>query len=85
MARKLDVKGMLLLLNKVPPGTDLGALIAEAETAFNVKVATTLPLSSDVARAGSGGVFCVQRPDHPFSRGIADLMKQMNGVVSRHG
>jgi MinD-like ATPase involved in chromosome partitioning or flagellar assembly len=85
LARKLDVKGMLLLLNKVPPGTDLGALIAEAETAFNVKVATTLPLSSDVARAGSGGVFCVQRPDHPFSRGIADLMKQMNGVVSRHG
>jgi MinD-like ATPase involved in chromosome partitioning or flagellar assembly len=85
LARKLDVKDMLLILNKVPSGTDLAALTAEAEAAFGVRVAALLPLSSDVARAARSGVFCVNRPDHPFSRGIADLTKQLNGLVSKNG
>jgi hypothetical protein len=44
-----------------------------------------LELSADVARAASGGVFCIQRPDHPFSRGIAALVDQLTGLVTKNG
>lgn len=85
LARKLDVHDMLLLINKVPSGTDLAALQAEAERAFGVKVAGMLELSADVARAASGGVFCIQRPEHPYSRGIGSLVEQLTGLVTKNG
>lgn len=82
LARKLDVNDMLLLINKAPAGTDIEALTNDAEKAFGVKVAGILELSSDVARAASSGVFCIQRPEHPFSRGIAGLAEHLKGLVS---
>ena len=85
LARKLDVDEMLLLINKVPPGTDLAALKEDAEKAFGVKVAGMLELSSDVARAASGGVFSIQRPEHPFSRGIAALVEKLTELVKKDG
>ena len=77
LARKLDVKEMLLPINKVPQGIDLATLKAQAEAAFGIEVIEALPLSIDVARAGSRNVFCVERPDHAFSRGVSGLTQRM--------
>jgi MinD-like ATPase involved in chromosome partitioning or flagellar assembly len=80
LARKLDVNRMLLLINKVPQGIDPASLKAQAESAFGIEVADTLPLSSDVARAASRGVFCIERPEHSFSRGVSGLAKRLIGA-----
>lgn len=80
LARKLDVNQMLLLINKAPQGIDFGMLKSQAESAFGIEVTEILPLSSDVARAASRGVFCIERPDHAFSRGVAGLAKRLVGA-----
>jgi len=70
LARKLDVSQMLLLVNKVPDGTNLGALRENVEAIYQTPVAGILPLNLDVARAASGEIFCLRHPDHPFTQEI---------------
>ena len=81
LARKLDVQRMTLLINKVAQGTDAAALRRQAESAYGVEIAETLPLSSEVARAGSRGLFCIDRPEHAFSRGVCGLAKRLAGAT----
>jgi MinD-like ATPase involved in chromosome partitioning or flagellar assembly len=85
LARKLDVARMLLVINKVPQGVDFAALKTQAETAFGIEVAETLPLSSEVARAGSRGVFCIERPGHAFSRGVSSLTRRLSAPAMAGG
>lgn len=73
LARKLDVPQMLLILNKVPLGTDTVALKDQIETLFKAEVAAVLPLNTEMAQLGSSSVFANRFPDHPFTLGLKNV------------
>ncbi len=82
LARKLGVTDIAVIINKVPPGVDHGALIARVEKAYGARVAALLPMSHSVARMASANLMVVQQPDHPFSRGLKGLADRvLSGVT----
>jgi MinD-like ATPase involved in chromosome partitioning or flagellar assembly len=77
VARKLDIPQLLLVVNMVLPTVDFDALRQEVEQAYDTPVAGLLPLSEDVARLASGGIFCLRSPDHPWTRTIQAVAAQL--------
>lgn len=79
LARKLEVKDLLVLLNKVPAGIDQRVLRAQVEATFEAPVVAMLPLNTEMAQNASGGIFCLRFPDHPFSRRIEGVSRKILG------
>jgi septum site-determining protein MinD len=77
VARKLEVPEIVLVVNKALPELDFEELRAEIETTYDLPVAGILPLSDDVVRLASGGVFVAREPDHPISTEIARIAERM--------
>jgi MinD-like ATPase involved in chromosome partitioning or flagellar assembly len=79
LAHRLAVPKMLLVVNKVPPDTDVAGTREQIEKLFNSPVVAALPLSNDIARVASGSIFCNRFPSHPFTEGlrnVAELLMQ---------
>jgi MinD-like ATPase involved in chromosome partitioning or flagellar assembly len=79
LARRLEVPKLMMVLNKVPPGTDSSALRDQVEDVFRADVVGILPLNNEMARLGSGDIFCNRFPAHPYTRelqGIAEHLLQ---------
>ncbi|NJK63310.1 MAG: MinD/ParA family protein [Synechococcaceae cyanobacterium SM2_3_1] len=77
VARRLDVPKMLLVVNKVLPAYDFNAVRKQVEQTYNAPVAGVLPLSEDLIRLASGGLFCVQHSDHPWSETMRKIAVQI--------
>lgn len=77
VARKLNVRKMLLALNKVPSKLDLDILTQKVEATYQEVVAGALPLSEDVVQLASEGVFCVRYPDHPVSQVFRQITQKI--------
>lgn len=73
VARKLDVPHMALVINKVLSSYAFDQVKREVEENYNCSVAGILPLSEDVVRLASGGVFCLHYPEHPVSQNVAKV------------
>jgi septum site-determining protein MinD len=76
LARKLNVPKMLLIINKVAPGTNVAELRDKIQTMYQAEVAGVLPLNTEMVRLASGEIFTNRFPDHPFSQ-------EMKGIVKR--
>ncbi len=81
VARKLEVPHLFMLINKAPSSLDFEDLRDHVEETYDAKVGTVLPLSEDVARLASSDIFSLRFPDHPFSRGIMDVVKLIETVT----
>ncbi|MGF1537641.1 MAG: MinD/ParA family protein [Elainellaceae cyanobacterium] len=68
VARELEVTQMFLVINKVLPEVELGALRQKVEDTYQVPVVGLLPVSSDMLRLASQGLFCAHYPDHPITQ-----------------
>ena len=77
VARRLRVPEVNLIVNKVPPEYDFADVQRQVEQAYNCPVAALLPLSFDLAQNASATVFALTHPDHPFSRGIESVVRQL--------
>lgn len=73
LARRLEVPRMLILVNKVPEGIDGQAVRQRVEDAYRASVVGVLPLSNEVMRLASAGVFVLRSPRSPFSQQIRDI------------
>lgn len=74
VARKLGVKRLVMVLNKVLPIVAERGFQAEVERTYDAPVIGVLPESPDMLELGSSGLFSVRFPDHPLSqeiRGVA--------------
>lgn len=80
LARRLEVAELLLLVNKVPPGTDRQQLRQHIEAIYQAEVAALLPLNTEIAQLASEGVFVNRYPQHPVTREL-ELLAQR--IVSR--
>jgi septum site-determining protein MinD len=79
VARKLEVPEILLVVNKVLPEYDFDEVRSEIERTYDLPVAGMLPLSEDVVRLASAGVFCVKEPEHPISQEIGRIAQRVVG------
>lgn len=77
VARKLGVPRMLLVVNKVLTDFDFAELRKKVEEIYNCEVAGVLPLSEDVVRLGSAGIFSLHYPDHPFTQTIKNIASKV--------
>jgi MinD-like ATPase involved in chromosome partitioning or flagellar assembly len=77
VARKLEVPNLWLVVNKALPSMDPAALKQRVEDTYHAPVAAVLPLSEDMLRLASGGVFCLHHPDHPLSRELTRVAEKI--------
>ena len=70
VARKLDVPRMFMVVNKVLTSFDFNEVKEKVEEIYGCEVAAVLPLSEDVVRLASAGIFSLRYPEHPFTQGV---------------
>jgi MinD-like ATPase involved in chromosome partitioning or flagellar assembly len=70
VARKLGVKRLVMVLNKVLPAVADRGFQAEVERTYGADVVGVLPESPDMLELGSDGLFALRFPDHALSREI---------------
>src|SRR5215471_12298816 len=70
VARKLQLKQLLLVVNEVLPKLDTASLREQIQTAYEAPVACLLPVSEDMIALGSAGLFNLVYPDDPYSQGV---------------
>jgi MinD-like ATPase involved in chromosome partitioning or flagellar assembly len=85
LARQLEVSNMYLVLNMVLDIMNPETLREKAESVFKTPVGEVLPLSEDLVQLGSGGVFSLLKPDHPYSRRIANLAGIIESTAAKVG
>ena len=68
VARHLNVRRMLLTINKTFSSLNVEVLKQKVEEAYGQPVAGIFPLSEEVVQLASEGVFCVKYPDHIISQ-----------------
>jgi MinD-like ATPase involved in chromosome partitioning or flagellar assembly len=79
VARKLDVRELFLVVNKVLTRLDRAVLRAKVEGAFGAPVAAIFPESEELLGLGSEGLFCLLHPDHEYSEEMARLAALLLG------
>lgn len=77
LARKLDVREMLIVLNKVPAGMDRELLQQQVELGYSAPVLAILPLSVEMANLASSGLFTLRYPDHPLTLEVQKIAKKL--------
>ncbi|MBE8998140.1 MinD/ParA family protein [Nostoc sp. LEGE 12447] len=79
VARKLEVPKMLIVINKALPSLDFKELGKRVENTYKTPVAGILPVCEEMFELGSGGIFCLQYPDHSWTQKISAIAKQITG------
>jgi MinD-like ATPase involved in chromosome partitioning or flagellar assembly len=80
VARKLDVRNMMLIVNKVPSSFDLDALKSRIEATYKTPVAAVIPHSDDLMTLGSSGIFSLQTPDNLVSKKYQEIAKIIRSI-----
>jgi hypothetical protein len=70
VARKLGVKQLVMVLNKVLPAVADRGFRAEVERTYSADVIGVLPESPEMLELGSNGLFALAFPDHVLSQEI---------------
>ena len=86
VAHKLGVQHMYLLVNKVLPSFDFAEVKARVEKTYGVPVIAVLPLSEEMVRLGSAGIFSLRYPDHSFTKtleGVAQTLMSVGGKETK--
>jgi MinD-like ATPase involved in chromosome partitioning or flagellar assembly len=77
VARKLDVPGLALIVNKSPQVFDPAAVKSRVEQAYNCEVYAVLPHSDEMMVLGSSGIFSLQHPDHPLTAQLRNIANRL--------
>ena len=77
VAKKLDVPKMLMLVNKTPTTFDFDDVRTRVEQTYDATVGAVLPHSDEMMTLASSGIFSIQYPDHPVTKGLKSLVDQL--------
>jgi MinD-like ATPase involved in chromosome partitioning or flagellar assembly len=78
LARRLETPQICLVVNKVLPPFDAAAVSAKIGATYEVPVAGVLPLSEDLVRLASSGVFALVHPSHP----VTDVLRSVAAQIT---
>lgn len=67
VARRLKVKRMVIIVNKIPETLVPDQVRAETEETYNCEVAAVLPHSEEWMALASGGIFALRFPEHSLT------------------
>ena len=70
VARKLEVRQLVMVLNKVMPSVIARGFVEEVTRAYGAPVIGILPEAPEMLELGSRGLFTLQFPDHQLSAEI---------------
>ena len=73
LARLLDVPKLYLLVNKALSRYDPEQIKEEIASVFGCEVAGVMPLTEDLVELGSRDIISLLKPDHPWSKVIAEV------------
>jgi len=73
VARKLKLKWLLLVVNKVLPKLDFTSLRQQVQATYAAPVAGILPVSDEMIELGSAGIFSLVYPDSSYSKGVREI------------
>ena len=79
VAQRLGVPERILVVNKIFSGIAPEVVIDRVQAAYGLPVVAALPLTEDLARNASDGLFSLSSPEHPWSRGVAQLASRLAG------
>ena len=79
LARRLNVRDLLLLVNKVPAGLETRVLKDHLTRTYQAEVGAVFPLNFEIVELASSGIFCLKHPFHPFSEQIHLVAKRVMG------
>ena len=82
LARQLNVRDMMLLVNKVPADLESRALRGHLERTYKMPVAGLFTLNFEVGQLASSGIFCLHHPQHSFSEQIELVARKITGADS---
>jgi MinD-like ATPase involved in chromosome partitioning or flagellar assembly len=77
VARKLEVRELLLVLNKVLPSVAAGGFVEEVRRTYNAPIVGVLPEAPEMLELGSSGLFTLRSPDHPLSVELRRVAAQL--------
>jgi MinD-like ATPase involved in chromosome partitioning or flagellar assembly len=77
VARKLDVPGLLLIVNKVPILFDASDVRKRVQETYDAPVAAVLPHSDEMMALGSNGIFVLRYPDHPITAALRQVARTL--------
>jgi septum site-determining protein MinD len=77
VARKLDVPELRILVNKVLEEFDDEDVRKSVEETYESSVAAVLPLSEDIVRLSSAGLFCLRNPEHVFTHKLRSIVENV--------
>jgi MinD-like ATPase involved in chromosome partitioning or flagellar assembly len=81
VARKLEVRGLVMVLNKVLPSVAAGGFADEVARAYGAPIVGVLPEAAEMLELGSSGLFTLRFPEHALSAEIhrvADRLAQIS-------
>ncbi len=81
VARKLNLKRLVLVVNEVLPKLDFASLRQQVQATFTAPVAGILPVSEEMIELGSAGIFSFVYPDHEYSRRVREVAAQIVNPV----
>ena len=83
VARKLEVKELVLVLNKVLPSVAASGFADEVRRTYGAPIVGVLPEAPEMLELGSSGLFTLRSPDHPLSRSsVASRLDSSNALRS---
>src|SRR2546421_9891666 len=77
VARKLKVRRLLLVVNKVLPKLDFTSLRQQVQATYAAPGAGILPVSDGMIELGSAGIFSLIYPDSSYSKGVREIAAQI--------
>ena len=77
VARKLEVRQLVMVLNKVMPSVIARGFVEEVTRAYGAQVVGVLPEAPEMLELGSEGLFTLKFPDHPLSAAIREVAARL--------
>src|SRR5438270_3941749 len=77
VARKLKLKRLMLVVNKVLPKLDFVSLRQQVQATYAAPVAGILPVSDEMIELGNAGIFSLVYPDSSYSKGVREIAAQI--------
>jgi len=77
VARQLAVRHVQIVMNKVFSALEPEALRQKVEETYGVPVAGLFPLSEEIVKLASEGVFCLRHPEHPITQEFQAVARRM--------
>jgi MinD-like ATPase involved in chromosome partitioning or flagellar assembly len=77
VARKLEVRELVMVLNKVLPSVAARGFVEEVRRTYGAPIVGVLPEAPEMLELGSRGLFTLQFPDHPLSAEIRQVATRL--------